>query len=121
MAVCPLLAREQALVGRVVLVNEELVGKIKANTAERISLAWWLKNVDRPVAVMLNPQPDAGERIGILPQGRPLFVSDNRRRNVPSWIDRDKFHLLAQQRSGHGRLADYDLRLPDDGSVSYDF
>jgi hypothetical protein len=50
---------EQILVGRVVLINEETVWEIEANTAKRIALAWRLVNVDRAVTIALDLEPDS--------------------------------------------------------------
>jgi hypothetical protein len=47
---------EHVFVWRVVLINEELIGKIEAHAAKRIPLARWLIYSDRSVAVVANPQ-----------------------------------------------------------------
>src|SRR6266487_6907890 len=104
---------------RVMLVNEEFVREIEANASERISLAWGLENMDRSVAVVLNPQADPRQRHGVLSQGRQILVLHNGRRNVPGRVDGDELHLLADERRGHRGLSDYDFRLPDRNAVAH--
>ena len=105
--------REQLLVRRVVLIDQEAVREIEADAAERVALARRLEDADRAVVVVTDLQSDPRQRARIARQRRQIFVADDRRRHVPGRIDRDVFHRLGQQRRGVvAGLADDDLGRP---------
>src|ERR1035437_6547731 len=60
-AVSALVLGEQVFVRRVVLVDQELVGEVEADAAERIAGAWRLRNVYGAVGVLSQFQADAIE------------------------------------------------------------
>src|ERR1039458_8364474 len=76
MAVGALFLCEQILVRRVVLVDQELVGEVEADAAERIAGARRLRDVDGAVRVLRQLQADAIERLRVLLQRRQIFVLD---------------------------------------------
>ena len=65
-------------------------------------------DVEAVHAVVLDPQPHAGEYGRVLRQGRQIFVVNDRRRHVPGRVDSDVFHLGTEHRRLHARLADDD-------------
>src|SRR6516164_11863034 len=90
---------EHVFVWRIVLIDEELIGKVEADAAKRIPLARWLVYPDRPLAVATNSQSHPREHRRILRKGGKIFVVDNGRWYIPRRIERDVLHGLCQQRS----------------------
>ena len=105
---------EQMLVRGVVLIDQELVGEVEADAPERVGFARRLRDVNRAVAALLQPQPHALQHGRVLLQRRQILVVDDRRRYVPGRIDRDELHGLAQQRRGvNARLSGHHAGGPD--------
>src|SRR5690242_17290172 len=77
MAVGALFTCEKILVRRVVLIDEELVREIKADSAERIASAWRLRDVDCAVRVLRQLETDTVKRLRIFLQSREVFFLDN--------------------------------------------
>ena len=88
--------REQVLVRRVVLVDQELVREVEADAAKRVAGARRLRDVHAAVAVLRQPQAHPLQHGRILLQRRQIFVVDDRRRHVPGRIDGDELHRLRQ-------------------------
>src|SRR3569623_67188 len=113
--------REQVLVRRVVLVDQELVREVEADAAERIGFAWRLRDVDGAIAVARELQAHALKHGGVLLQRRQVLIVDDRWRHIPCWIDGDVLHRLRQERRGmRARLAGDDARGPDRRAVVHD-
>ncbi len=113
MAEGALVLGEQMLVRRVVLIDQELVGEVEADAAERVALARRLRDVHAAVAVLRQLQAHALEHRRVLLQRRQILVVDDRGRHVPCRVDRDVLHRLGQFRCRLGRQACDDARLPD--------
>jgi Ni,Fe-hydrogenase III large subunit len=75
MAVGALVTREQVFVGRVVLVDEELVREVEADAAERITGSRRLRNMNCAVGILRQLEADALERLRVLLQRRQIFFS----------------------------------------------
>ena len=90
--------REQVLVRRVVLVDQEAVREVEADAAERVGFARRLGDVHAAVAVVLDLEAHARQHGRILLQRRQIFVVHDRRRHVPGRVDGDVLHRLGQQR-----------------------
>ena len=112
--------REQVLVRRVVLIDQELVREIEADAAERVGLARRLRDVHAAVRPLLQLQAHALEHGRILLQRRQVFVVDDRRRHVPGRVDGDVLHRLREERRRRAGLADHHARLPDRRAVVVD-
>src|SRR6516225_6774543 len=98
MAVGPPLARKQILVRRVMLVDQELVREIEADTTERVGSARWLPNMDATVAGVVDFQTNTIECPRIFLQRWKVLFFDDRLGHVPGWVDGDEFHIRANHR-----------------------
>ena len=103
---------EQPLVGRVVQVNRELVGKIELDAAERITGAGRLRHAERAIRLTLHLEAHAREDVGVAAVARHQLILDDRLRHVPGRVDQHVVHRRAEQRRRRLRLAGDDLGVP---------